>query len=69
MVNLVIEPVIARLPERIREAQHRVDTARIQLEQAQLLMQAAQRMLLRSQGCLGPGSATRPSEQGGNRRT
>ena len=52
MVSLVIDPVTARLPERIREAQHRVDTARIRVEQTQSLMQTAQRMLLRSQGCL-----------------
>ena len=52
MLSLVIDPVIARLPERIRETERREVVSRDRMEQAQLLLQAAQQALLRSQECL-----------------
>jgi hypothetical protein len=54
MVISDIELVIARLPERILEAEHREGTPRIKQEEAQILLQAAQRALRRSEDCLNP---------------
>ena len=52
MVISDIEPLIDRLPERKIEVAHAAAAVRLTQERVHLLLQAAQRALLRSQWCL-----------------
>ena len=52
MVNSTIEPVSDRLPERTLETERREAVSRARVEQAWIILQAAERVLLRSQMCL-----------------